>query len=562
MKKNLLFLLFLILFVFNSTSQSLDWVVTMGQNNPDSGRSLTIDNSNNIYTIGIFSNTVDFDPGIEEYYLTSEGSFDIFIQKLDPEGNLIWAKSIGGLGFDEGKDIEVDALGNIFFTGTFQDTVDFDPNIGVYNLISNGSTDIFVQKLNPEGELIWAKSMGGTSFDEGSDITLSNTSLYLTGSFQDTVDFNPSPNVDFLISEGDNDVFIQKLNLSGELIWVRSMGSEFNDEGTAILVDNLENIFVAGHFKGTLDFDLNNGINNITSNGNSDLFLQKIDSESNLIWAKTIGGTSGEQLFDLEIDNAGNIYSTGFFLGSVDFDPNPEIFTLNSGNALHAFVLKLNTNGNFIWAKNMGGESTHTFGKSIAVDELGNIITAGGFTGTADFDPNSNIMNFSSNGDEDIFIQILDSIGDLIWIGTFGGDKLDQVQSVHLDNSTNLVLTGLFQEVVDFDLSQEINNSEAVGSSDIFIQKLTLDELVGITNIKPSKITLYPNPNNGKFYLEFQEIFSLNIKIIDSMGKNVYQNYGYNSTEQIDLSNLSNGLYYLRMIINNNEIQSKVIIIH
>src|SRR5690606_34788005 len=116
--------------------------------------------------------TVDFNPGLEVFNLTSNGLQDIFIQKLDQNGNFIWAKQIGGSGIDEARSIAIDGEGYIYVTGHFSETVDFNPGVGEYNITSNGNTDIFIEKLDLDGNFVWAKRMGGTSEDRAYSITV------------------------------------------------------------------------------------------------------------------------------------------------------------------------------------------------------------------------------------------------------------------------------------------------------------------------------------------------------------------------------------------------------
>src|SRR5690606_23904636 len=136
--------------------------------------------------------TVDFDPGVGVYNLTSLGYDDIFIQKLDSNGDFLWAKRMGSTGSNIGHSIAVDTAGNVYTTGTFGGTVDFDPGVGTFNLTSAGGVDIFIQKLDSNGDFLWAKRMGGIGREQGSSITIDALgNVYTTGSFEEEVDFDP-----------------------------------------------------------------------------------------------------------------------------------------------------------------------------------------------------------------------------------------------------------------------------------------------------------------------------------------------------------------------------------
>ena len=151
------------------------WAAGMGGTTyyPDaSGLGIAVDASGNVYATGVFRGIVDFDPGPGTFNLTSSGGFDIFVQKLDASGNFLWARRMGGTDSDVGKGIAVDASGNVYTTGLFGGTVDFNPGAGTALLASAGSSDIFVSKLDASGNFLWAVSMGGTSTDIGFGIAV------------------------------------------------------------------------------------------------------------------------------------------------------------------------------------------------------------------------------------------------------------------------------------------------------------------------------------------------------------------------------------------------------
>ncbi len=187
--------------------------------------------------------TVDFDPGVGTANLTSIGSHDNFIQKLDTNGNLLWVKQMGGTGYTYVSSITTDANGNVYTVGAFEATVDFDPGIGTFNLTSVGWSDIFIQKLDANGNLLWVKQIEDTNEHYGLSITTDAIgNLYTTGMFSDTVDFDPGANIFNLTSVGNHDIFIQKLDANGNLLWVKQMGGTGHDFGNSITVDANENV--------------------------------------------------------------------------------------------------------------------------------------------------------------------------------------------------------------------------------------------------------------------------------------------------------------------------------
>ena len=146
-----------------ANSQTVEWVRQFSGINNDLARNVTVDVSGNVYTIGHFEGTVDFDPGVGSYNLTSTGNSDVFISKLDASGNFIWAIKLGGTSIDQGLSIVVDATGNVYSAGNFYGTADFDPSTATFNLTSAGYADVFITKLDVSGNFVWAKKIGGTN---------------------------------------------------------------------------------------------------------------------------------------------------------------------------------------------------------------------------------------------------------------------------------------------------------------------------------------------------------------------------------------------------------------
>jgi hypothetical protein len=472
MHKPITFLISLLL-ALGTNAQNLEWAKSFGGTSNDFGYSITVDASGNVYTTGRFEGTVDFDPGAGTNNLTSQGFSDVFIQKLDPSGNFLWAKSFGGTSGDVGGGITVDASGNVYTTGYFQGTVDFDPGAGTNNLTSQGSGDVFIQKLDPSGNFLWAKSFGGTLFDEGNSITVdASGNVYTTGRFEGTVDFDPGAGTNNLSSQGSYDVFIQKLDPSGNFLWAKSFGDTSGDKGYSIALDASGNVYTTGAFEGTVDFDPGAGTNNLTSQGSGDVFIQKLDPSGNFLWAKSFGDTSGAGGNSITVDASGNIYTTGAFQGTVDFDPGAGTNNLTSQGSGDVFIQKLDPSGNFLWAKSFG-DTLGDVGRSSTVDASGNVYTTGRFEGTVDFDPGAGTNNLTSQGFIDIFIQKLDPSGNFLWAKSFGDTINDVGLSITVDASGNVYTTGYFYGTVDFDPGAGTNNLSSQGSYDAFIQKMS-----------------------------------------------------------------------------------------
>ena len=335
------------------SSGNLVWAKSFGGRFSDEGRSIAVDGSGNVYTTGFFEDiNVDFDPStVGNLPLGSNGNKDVFVSKLNSSGNLVWAKSFGNLADDFGLSIAVDGSGNVYTTGFFaEENVDFDPSTGgILRLSSNAANDVFVSKLNSDGNLVWAKSFGKSEDDEGRSIAVDGSgNVYTIGYFAGTnVDFDPSTGgILPLTSAGLGDVFVSKLNSDGNLVWAKSFGGSADDNGHSIAVDGSGNVYTTGSFNETADFDPGLGILNLTSPSLDDIFISKLDTNGILVWAKRIGGNLSQTGYSIVGDSSGNVYTTGYFQSTIDFDPSDVVTTnLASSGSTDVFVLKLTASG-------------------------------------------------------------------------------------------------------------------------------------------------------------------------------------------------------------------------
>ncbi|MDX2173949.1 MAG: SBBP repeat-containing protein [Bacteroidota bacterium] len=316
-----------------------------GASSSDTPYAISLDVAGNIYTTGVYSGIADFDPSVSSSTLSSVGGVDIFISKLDPSGNFLWAKSIGGSSStEEGRGVKIDASNNVYLTGFFSGTADFDPGAGTYTLASNGSSDNYVAKLNSTGNFVWAKQIGGSSAEKSFWLSLDGAgNVYTTGYFSTTVDFDPGAGVANLVASGINDGFVSKLDAFGNYIWAKSFIGTTYTSGNSIIIDASNNVYTTGFFQGTVDFDPSASTNNVTSNGGLDVFINKLDASGNLVTTKTFGSSGADNSTSIFLDASNNVFTTGYFAGTVDFDPNIGIANIAvAGGSSDAFVHKMN----------------------------------------------------------------------------------------------------------------------------------------------------------------------------------------------------------------------------
>ena len=383
------------------------WAKQIICNNTILIRDISKDASNNIIITGHFSGSITFDINQSNSTLISLGYNDNFIAKYNSSGTLLWAKQISGSSDEDSYSVVCDNLGNIYSTGQFQGTVDFDPNLGISNLTANGGNpqlNSFILKLNSNGEFVWVKSFVGSVNYSFSSVCNTNGDIFISGGFTGTVDFDPSSNTNNLTSGSYSDFYICKLTSNGLFVWAKQMNMSQQAYIYSMKLDVNGNLLLSGGFKGTIDFDPGNGTNALTSNGNYDIFAQKLDENGNLIWVKQIGGTGSDFCNSMTINNLGNIYLGGDFDGTVDFDPSAANFDITS-QSKDMFLLKLTSQGDFEWAEKLGGSQYEEISSISMIPTDNDIIyLTGYFAGSIDMNngPGQLLIN-STNGGSSLF---------------------------------------------------------------------------------------------------------------------------------------------------------------
>jgi hypothetical protein len=451
MKKTFLIVLLLLscVFIFAQLNPWL-WATKAGGMGGDLCQGIAVDASGNSYVTGGFEGTAIFGSTT----LESGGSQDIFVAKLDNRGNWLWAKKAGGTDSDYGYGIAVDASGNSYVTGYFYSAT---ATFGSTTLTNNGFANIFIAKLDSSGNWLWAKNAGysgcGTS---GNGIAVdASGNIYVTGDFSGSATFGSIT----LTSNGDSDIFIAKLDSSGNWLWAKNAGGTDYDYGQGIAVDASGNSYVTGYFYDSATF----GSTTLTNNGVYDIFIAKLDSSGNWLWAKNAGGSSNDSGNGIAVDASGNSYVTGYFDSNATFGYT----TLTSNGDDDIFVTKLDSSGNWLWAKKAGGTDYYE-GCGIAVDASGNSYITGFFSDSATFGSTT----LTSNGYCDIFIAKLDSSGNWLWAQNAGGTGSDWGHGIAVDAIGNSYVTGYFFSTAATFGNITIYGSGTVYNTDIFVVKV------------------------------------------------------------------------------------------
>lgn len=448
----------LFFYVFNAHAQSVVWA-----ENPTNGiggaysNSMTIDANGNFLISGGYWHATDFDPGPGTFILNPAavgGGWDPFVLKLDSNRNFIWAEGFGSTAFNEfGRKVEVDAADNVYVSGGFSGTVDFDPGPAVYNLTAPFQTGVFVQKLSPAGTLLWAKVVPGNNSNQRYSLVVDPGGyVFVAGEFRFTGDFDPGVGVVNLTAANSlANAFILKLDAAGDFVWVKQIQGSGHSYTRAIKLDAANNIYVTGDHTATNDFDPGPGFFHLTSSGLGDAYVLKLNSAGNFVWVKGIQGPNDDEVSAMTVSSAGVVTLAGFSFGGTDFDPGPSTLSLPYMNNADCFVERLDSAGNLIWAKAMGGMGRDQV-DDLRVDATGGVYLIGHFQEVADFDPSPNNLLLSSGSSNfAIFFQKLDPMGNLVFAKRLHNNYDLYGSTIELDQNLNIYISAWVGGNIDCD---------------------------------------------------------------------------------------------------------------
>jgi hypothetical protein len=457
----------LILFV-SASAQQFEWVKRIGNSLDHQAFIVKTDAANNVYISGYFEFGFYFVPETSSNFAQAFGSDDIFIAKYSSNGTLIWGKTIGGSGQDRPSGMDVAPDGEISLTGYFNGTVDFNPGSGVNNLTSNGNRDIFVLKLNSNGDYDWAQKFGSSLPDEGVATCFDlNGNVYITGFYQETVDFNPGSGTNNF-SAISYDIFILKLDANGNYVWNYELGSNPAEQGRAIQCDASGNVYTSGSYASTLDFNLGAATEIMSATGVADIYLLKLTNDGDFVWSRKIGGISNEYAFSMSIDADGAAILGGYFTSTTTFNSFPNVAVTSAGLD-DAFVVKFNSDGDHEWTRTIGSTG-YDRTAAVTTDAQGNVYATGIFQGTVDLNPNSGIENYTA-ALEDCFVIKLSTNGEFVNASVMGGQGSDYSYGIATDAIGGIYTTGSFTQTADFDPSDLVNELTSIGGFDAFLSK-------------------------------------------------------------------------------------------
>lgn len=616
------------------------WAIQLGglgtnsSSDDDNPFQLVISPNNEIVVTGQFGGSADFDPSPSQFILNSNGLSDVFIAKYSFQGSLIWAKSIGGTNIDSGKSVCVSNSGAIYISGQSFGSIDYDPNSGDYiippNLpYSNGSNSasvsLFTLKLSQNGDFIWANILDDYSDEIGYIVCDEYDNLYQVGRYGGIIDADPGSTLTPLIGSSTYySTFLRKLDPNGNLLWAKTISCSVNNtEPLSICYDQHSGIIITGYFQGTMDADPGNGVNNLVSNGSTDVFVIKFNILGDFIFANSFGGNAPglETGVSVATDEYRNIYVLGYLESqgsTVDFDMSPSFSGLVDDNG--TFLVKYDSLGNFDWvirveksdnlnqifyfwnSSNSGGGASA--GGSCLFVKNGSIYINGSFSQNVDFDPTSGVSNLSTNGNQtDSFVHKLNfcGISSLIIDTTVCGsyiapNGIEYTESGVYNFQTNFncvtnytlnlqvnqlpitpivylnLIDGIIytqsQNNVDYQwyfcsdnilMQGEINDTLSPSISSLYYVTVTnqcgtdtsdcvVYEDVGIGELDKNEHIVFPNPTEGTLNLPIY-LKNLNYHVCNSQGQILFSGT-IPENGKIDLIDFQSGLYYLKFDTN------------
>jgi hypothetical protein len=513
------------------------------------------DNSGNIYIAGTFQDTIKFG----NVKVTPSGASDVIVAKYNSAGALQWARRIGQgttfSGNEIAKAIAVNGAGtNIYVLASysnFTDSLSFLANGSIKIPPSSGQNDLFIARLDGNGAVTWARKLGGTGNEDGGAIgVFANGDFIVTGTYNVDITLG----TDYYVSSGNNDLFVVKFNNDGTQAWSLSTGTGLNTISVSDLkINSNGDFYLGGEFSGNADFDAVT----LTSNGEKDAFLVKFDSTGALIFANNFGGTGNDGITKIFIDNFNQTYVTGYYSGT---GVTIGTTTLNNASNTDIFFAKMDANDVPLFAKTANGAGNNA-PSGIYVAGIGNnkkIYLSGTFENVIDFGVSiatNNPEQRVSSGQKDVFLAYYDSLGNVISSARAGGLNNETNAGIVADNNNNMFIFGSYRAQANFSPF----NITVLGGSDLYIARYGLNT-TGIAENNNKSIKVYPNPSNGLFTLSFSDIGEYNVKIYDLRGICVVSETVTSLSTQLDLSNLSNGIYFLNANGANKNYQQKIII--
>ena len=528
-----LFIVVVLPSAFYAQSPNWQWAKIGGSSGQDAGKDIVIDTQGNIYVLGVFR---DFDITIEGVTLINAGDDDIFLAKYNPNGGLIWVKSINGQATDFAVKLLIDKNNDVYVSGGFSSPT---LTIGTTTLTNSGSYSFFTAKYNSSGQVIWAKNNLNSNLNASiiaTDDNLNSYSIIATASV----------------------ATLEKRNVSESLIWSKTItttGSISSPQVHYVFVNETGVYLTGGFFGSSLTIGTSTIINSASANSD-DMFVAKLDTSGNVLWLKNGLNTSGDNGTVVQVDNNGNVYVLGMFSTGITFDS----FTLTSNGDYDLFLVKYNSSGQVIWAKNAGG-IFEDWVVDLAIDASGGTYVIGGFDSPSFTFANTTYNNlgvwFSY---ADVFVLKYDAQGNEAWIKNIEGLGNDNGNGIAVNSLGEVYVTGAIEDTLGG--ITNLGNFQLIGAGldDFFFAKLA--STVGLNEEYHSdQLIIYPNPNTGIFNIEIADKDGNSLMgVYDIMGKKLVSKVMATNKMEIDISMQPKGMYLIKVISGDNVLTQKIVV--
>ncbi|MES2679026.1 MAG: T9SS type A sorting domain-containing protein [Bacteroidota bacterium] len=555
---------FLLSLKSNSQSPGWTWARNYGTISyyTEIGQPICNDGAGNVLLAGqYFGNTIAF--GSTTLTNTSFQSFadsDAYLVKQDAAGNVLWAKNFGCSGNDAIYGVCVDASNNIYITGMFIESSGniFGMVLGTFTLNSmGGGGDMFVAKLDPNGNVLWAKGAGGNYTEQGLGIcTDAGGNVYVAAS-SSSQSFNIG-NLSFS-TNGASDFFVAKYSTGGNVMWVKQGGGQYFDYANAIAVDAAGDIVIAGKFQGSMTLGAQTLTNSVPMNS-MDAFIAKYSASGTVIWATQTSGTNDDVIRALSTDPNNNIVVAGNFRSPV---LTCGTVTLANAGSHDMFVAKYNAAGSIQWAKGHGGTGTDD-AYSVDTDASGNIYVTGGFYSPTLVIGSTSLSN--SNSSDDIFVCKYNAAGNEQWALSASGTTDQFGNGIICDPNGGLYVTGYFRSNTLTLGSTVLTNTDSPYSH-VFLGKLDQNILPGgIQDVMgQNSLEIFPNPAQDRCVVKLQSAGNSFLKLYAANGalvKELTANHLQNGEWIVETGELPNGIYLLQITSNDHMHNGKLIVHH
>ncbi len=503
-------------------------------NGYDDGSSVTFDNQGNLYVTGYFASTSITFGSIT---LQNSGQSDAYVVKYDMLLNPIWAVAIGGSAEDYGLGITCDSSNNIIVVGNYT-----SPSVTLGSFTLNNSAantpDMFIARLDENGNFIWARSEGGSNWDNCAavDMNTANGDVYVAAAYYiDTMMIGG----DTLYNRGGYDMVLMKFDINGNYLWARNAGGNFNDLANGVAYDKNNNcVVISGGFASdSLKFPTDTLLN--PAMGLPETFVVKYDANGNCIWAERSGAGDNDHSVSVDIGSNGDIYVGGHYHSPFFVFANDTLMNQGQGDV---YLLVYDANGVPLWAKTAGGLE-QDFGYNVFVDGLDNIYYAGMFTSTTiDF---GTYQHSNPNINENMFMTVYNSGGQETGSISGGGLGTDYIYSV-VANPHGIYVVGGFGTPSMTMGSTTLTNTDASGNTfDMFIATTSIP-LSDNNMVNANEIKVSPNPGNGMFNVASSAPGAVVVTVYNSLGAEIISRTENNANNfSIDLTNEAAGIYFV-----------------